>query len=60
MILFNLKDKNFSSVKEKPFEREKEIQTIVESNTEEIFNLRFVMFCFRWNWKNLYHELVIF
>ena len=37
-----MKDKNFSSVKEKPFEREKEIQTIVESNTEEIFNLRFV------------------
>ena len=42
MFLFNLKDKKFSSVNEKPFTLEKEIQNIVESNTEEIFNLRFV------------------
>ena len=32
----------FSSVNEKPFTLEKEIQNILESNTEEIFNLRFV------------------
>ena len=42
MVLFHLKDKKFSSVNEKPFTLEKEIQNIVESNTEEIFNLRFV------------------
>ena len=38
MVLFHLKDKKFSSVNEKPFTLEKEIQNIVESNTEEIFN----------------------
>ena len=42
MILFNLKDKKFLSVNEKPFKLEKEIQNLVESNTEEVFKLRFV------------------
>ena len=42
MFLFSSKDKKFSSVDEKPFKLEKEIQNFVESNTEEIFKLRFV------------------
>ena len=42
MFLFSSKDKKFSSVKEKPFKLEKEIQNLVESNTEEVFKLRFV------------------
>ena len=42
MFLFSSKDKKFSSIDEKPFKLEKEIQNFVESNTEEIFKIRFV------------------
>ncbi len=42
MILFNLKNKKLSPINPKLFGAEKEIQSIVESNTEEIFDLRLV------------------
>ena len=42
MILYNLKDKKLSLVNSSSFGLEKEIQSIVENNTEELFNLRLV------------------
>ncbi len=42
MYLFSSKDKKISFFNEKPFKLEKEIQDLVESNTEEIFKIRFV------------------
>ena len=42
MILFNLKNKKLSPINLKLFGTEKEIQSIVESNIEEIFDLRLV------------------
>jgi len=47
MILYNLKDKKLSLVNSSSFGLEKEIQSIVENNTEELFNLRLVKSEFR-------------
>ena len=42
MKLFKVKNKSLTEVSRKSFGLEKEIQSLVESNTEEIFNLEFV------------------
>jgi len=42
MILYNMKDEKLSLVDSKPFAIEKEIQSLVENNTEELFGLRLV------------------
>ena len=42
MKLFNVKNNKIEEVEQKPFKLEKEIQSLVESNTESIFNLKFV------------------
>ena len=42
MKLFKVKNKSLTEVSRKSFGLEKEIQLLVESNTEEIFNLEFV------------------
>ena len=42
MDLYNLKNKKLTQVESKPFNLEKDIQTIIEENTQELFNLQFV------------------
>jgi len=42
MDLYNLKKNKLSQIDSKPFNLEKDIQTIVEENTQELFNLQFV------------------
>ena len=42
MKLFKVKNNGLIEVSRKSFGLEKEIQSLVESNTEEIFNLEFV------------------
>jgi predicted transport protein len=42
MNIYNTKNNSFSSIKEKPFKLEKEIQKIFEDNLEEILNLELV------------------
>ena len=42
MDLYNLKNKKLTRIDYKPFNLEKDIQTIVEQNTQELFNLKFV------------------
>ena len=42
MKLYSLHDKSLKSVESQPFKLEKEIQTLVESNLDELFNLEFV------------------
>ena len=42
MKVFNLKNDKVNEVKQIPFRLEKEIQSLVELNTDSIFNLRFV------------------
>lgn len=42
MKLYSLHDSNLKSVESQPFKLEKEIQTLVENNLEELFNLEFV------------------
>ena len=40
--LFELKNKSLTSLDSVPFKLEKEIQDIIENNTEELFGLRMV------------------
>ena len=40
MDLYNLKNKKLTQVESKPFNLEKDIQTIIEENTQELFNLQ--------------------
>ena len=42
MKLFNFKNNKIEEVEQKPFKLEKEIQSLIESNTETIFNLKFI------------------
>ena len=42
MDLYKLKDSKLKSVETKDFRLEKDIQNIVESNTEDLFNLQLV------------------
>ena len=42
MDLYTLKNKNLDLVELKPFEKEKEIQELVENNTELLFGLEFI------------------
>ena len=42
MDLYKLKDSKLKSVETKDFKLEKDIQNIVESNTEDLFNLQLV------------------
>lgn len=42
MNIYNTKNNSFSSIKEKPFKLEKEIQKIFEDNLDEILNLELV------------------
>lgn len=42
MKLFNVKNKKLEEVQSVPFKLEKEIQSLIESNIEKVFNLRFV------------------
>ena len=42
MILYNLKGKNLSLIESESFRLEKDIQKIIENNTEELFGLRFM------------------
>ena len=47
MQVFNLKGKQISSLKEKPFKLEKDIQTLFEANLEELMGLQFIASEFR-------------
>ena len=47
MQVFNLKGKQISSLKEKPFKLEKDIQTLFEANLEDLMGLRFIASEFR-------------
>ena len=58
MILYNLKGGKLSLVDSKSFGLEKEIQTIVENNTEELFNLRLV--CSEFSIDNFRFDSVCF
>ena len=40
MDLYSLKNKQLLQVESNPFDLEKDIQTIVENNTQELFNLQ--------------------
>jgi predicted transport protein len=42
MKLFNINNKNLDFVKENPFKKEREIQSLIEKNIENIFNLEFI------------------
>ncbi len=42
MDLYNLKNKKLSQIDQKPFNLEKDIQSVVEQNTQELFNIDFV------------------
>ena len=42
MDLYTLKNKNLDLVELKPFEKEKEIQELVENNTELLFGVEFI------------------
>jgi len=42
MDLYNLKNKKLSQINQKPFNLEKDIQSVVEQNTQELFNIDFV------------------
>jgi len=42
MDLYNLKNKKLSQIDQKPFNLEKDIQSVVEHNTQELFNIDFV------------------
>ena len=42
MELFSIKNKNLDPIELVPFEKEKEIQELVESNTESLFDLEFI------------------
>jgi predicted transport protein len=42
MKLFNLKNKTVTEIQLSPFKLEKEIQNIIENNSESIFNLKFI------------------
>ena len=42
MDLYKLKNKKLSQIDQKPFNLEKDIQSVVEQNTQELFNIDFV------------------
>ena len=42
MDLYNLKNKKLSQIDQKPFNLEKDIQSVVEQNTQELYNIDFV------------------
>ena len=42
MKLFNINNTNLLFVKENPFKKEREIQSLIEKNIEKIFNLEFI------------------
>ena len=42
MDLYSLKGNNLTSLEQKPFKKEKEIQDLVEKNTKELFGVQFV------------------
>ena len=42
MDLYNLKNKKLNQIDQKPFNLEKDIQSVVEQNTQELFNIDFV------------------
>ena len=42
MDLYNLKNKKLSQIDQEPFNLEKDIQSVVEQNTQELFNIDFV------------------
>ena len=42
MDLYNLKNKKLTQIDSKPFNLEKDIQKVVEENTQELFNLQYV------------------
>ena len=42
MELFNLKNDKIEEVELKPFKLEREIQSLIEKNTEILFNLEFI------------------
>jgi len=42
MELFNLKNDKIEEVELKPFKQEREIQSLIENNTEILFNLEFI------------------
>jgi predicted transport protein len=42
MKLFNINNKNLDFVKENPFKKEREFQSLIEKNIENIFNLEFI------------------
>ena len=42
MELFNLKNDKIEEVELKPFKPEREIQSLIEKNTEILFNLEFI------------------
>ncbi len=42
MELYNVKNNKLENISSKPFKLEKDIQGLIESNTNELFNLEFV------------------
>ena len=42
MELFNLKNDKIEEVELKPFKQDREIQSLIEKNTEILFNLEFI------------------